>query len=324
MANELTVPAATRSTAIVIPAETAERAREYASHSKAENTKRAYRADFADFTEWCRAAGLEMLPATPQTVGLYLSDRAGTYKVATLQRRLTAISQAHRIAGHHLDTRHPAIRDVWAGIRRVHGTAQQQKAPAVMEDIRAMTALIPDSLKGARDRALLLIGFAGAFRRSELVSLTVEDIATGREGLTIMLRRSKTDQEGQGVKIAIPYGSNLDTCPVRAYAGWLEASGIVSGPVFRHVNAHGHIASRHLADKSVALIVKRYAAAAGMDPARYAGHSLRAGLATAAAQANVSERKIMDQTRHKSVAMVRRYIRDGDLFRDNAAGRVGL
>jgi len=184
--------------------------------------------------------------------------------------------------------------------------------------------LSPTSLIGVRDRALLLVGFAGAFRRSELVSLDVADVAFGADGLIVQLRRSKTDQEGEGRKVGLPFGSNPLTCPVRAVRAWLDVAVIVRGPIFRPVDRHGNVAGTQLTDQSVALVVKRCAKAAGLDPRRYAGHSLRSGLATAAAMADVSERAIMAQTGHKSLPMVRRYIRDGSLFRRNAAAAVGL
>jgi integrase len=181
-----------------------------------------------------------------------------------------------------------------------------------------------NELLAARDRALVLIGFAGAFRRSELVALDVEDVQVTGDGLVMMLRRSKTDQQGEGRKVGIPYGSTFDTCPVRAIKSWMDGSGITSGPLFRGVNRHGGLQDRRLTDQSVALVVKRYAQAAGLDPANYAGHSLRAGLVTTAAIAGVSERAIMKQTGHKSTNMGRRYIRDASLFRENAAARIGL
>jgi integrase len=187
-----------------------------------------------------------------------------------------------------------------------------------------MVAMLPDKLIGVRDRALLLVGFAGAFRRSELVSLDVGDVEIRREGLLVTLRRSKTDQEAAGREVAIPYGSNPDTCPVRALEAWLEASGIADGPLWRAVDKGGRLQPGRLSDKAVALVVKKRAEAAGLDPDLYAGHSLRAGLATAAAAAGASERSIMEQTGHKSVQTVRRYIRRGTQFRDNAAGMVGL
>jgi len=182
----------------------------------------------------------------------------------------------------------------------------------------------PDRLLGLRDRALLLLGFSGAFRRSELVALDVEDLEFTGDGLVVTQRRGKTDQEGVGRKIGIPFGGNPDTCPVRAVRKWLDAAAVMSGPVFRSVNRHGHVQPGRLSDKAVAIVVKRHAPAAGLDPLRYAGHSLRAGLATAAAAAGASERSIMNQTGHRSVPMVRKYIRDGQLFRENAAATVGL
>lgn len=300
-------------------------ARDYAARARAANTKRAYQNDWHDFTSWCAEQGLQPLPAAPQTIALYLTARAETHRVSSLQRRLSAISQAHQAAGFPpISTRQEPLHSVWMGIKRDKGTAQRGKAPVVTEELRAMVATLPDSLLGIRDRALLLLGFAGAFRRSELVSLDVDDVNMTRDGVIVTLRRSKTDQEGQGQKIGIPYGSNPATCPVRALQAWLEASGITEGPLFRAIDRHGNLQPGRLSDKAVALVVKRWAAAAGLDPTKYAGHSLRAGLATAAAAAGVNERVIMNQTRHRSVMMVRRYIRDGSLFRENAAAMVGL
>lgn len=305
--------------------EVMEQAQDYERHSKAPNTIRAYRNDWADFSRWCAARGVESLPAPPQAVALYLTELAGRgYKASTLQRRMSAISQAHQAKEHDSPTQTPVVRRVMAGIRRVHGTAQIGKAPVMTEDLRAMVRTLPDSLLGKRDRALLLIGFAGAFRRSELVGLDVPDLTITREGLTITLRRSKTDQEGAGVLKGIPYGSNPATCPVRAVQEWLEASGLTSGPLFHPITRHGHMQPGRLSDKAVALVVKRTAEPTGLDPAKYAGHSLRAGLATSAAAAGVAERVIMAQTGHKSLNMVRKYIRTGSLFLENAAAQVGL
>jgi integrase len=301
-----------------------ERARAYARNALAPNTRRAYQADWRDFAAWCAAHRLPALPAAPATVALYLTDLIEHCKTSTMRRRLTALSQAHKTAGFPSPTTDALVRQVAAGIRRMHGTRQQGKEAAVTEDVRAMVAALPPSPTGRRDRALLLLGFAGAFRRSELVALDVEDVQRTRDGLVVTLRRGKTDQEGQGRQIGIPYGSKLLTCPVRALEDWQTAAGITRGPLFRPINRHGQIRARHLSDRSVALIVKRAARAAGLDPAIYAGHSLRAGLATSAAAAGVSERAIMEQTGHKSLPMVRRYIRKGSLFTDNAAADVGL
>lgn len=302
-----------------------EQAKEYVAHSKADNTLRAYRSDWRSFEDWCNGQGAHALPAAPEVVALYLTFLAGQgIKSSTIQRRVTAISQAHQAAGVDNPTRHQAVKAVMAGIRRVHGTRQEGKAPALTDDIRAMLDTLPQNLLGLRDRALLLVGFAGALRRSELVGLDVANVEQTKQGLVVTLYRSKTDQEGAGRKVGVPYGSNPDTCPVRAFQGWLEASGITSGPLFRSVNRHGQLQAGRLSDKAVALVVKRAAEAAGLDATRYAGHSLRAGLATAAAAAGVSERAIMNQTGHRSVNMVRRYIREGSLFRENAAAGVGL
>ena len=204
------------------------------------------------------------------------------------------------------------------------GTAAVQKTAALTNDIRAMMDATDTGLIGVRDRALLLLGFAGAFRRSELVGLDAEDCAFGRDGLTITLRRSKTDQDGQGRKIGIPYGSNPDTCPVRVLQFWLERVNLTSGPVFRSIDRHGSLKPAKLSGIDVSRIVKKLAQRAGLDSAKYAGHSLRAGHATSAAIAGASERSIMNQTGHRSVQMVRRYIRDGSLFRENSAGKLGL
>ncbi len=304
-------------------ASAAERAAEYARRARAEATVRAYHTDWAHFAGWCEVAGLQALPAEETTVALYLAEAAETHSTATLQRRLSSIAQVHRAAGYPSPTQ-GRVSLVWSGIRRTKGTAQHGKAPVRTNDLRRMVEGCAQDLAGVRDRALLLVGFAGAFRRSELVGLDVADLSFGGDGLTVTIRRSKTDQEGAGQKVGIPFGSRPATCPVRALRGWLEAAGITEGPVFRAVDRWGHVRPARLTDRAVALVVKARAEAAGLDPTQYAGHSLRSGLATAAAEAGVSERVIMAQTRHKSVPMVRRYIREGSLFRENAAAGVGL
>jgi site-specific recombinase XerD len=304
----------------------ADQAQDYAKRAKAANTLKAYRNDWDDFCAWSGLHRLEPLPAAPQTVALYLTDLCKTHKVSTLYRRLSGISQAHQAAGHQPSpTRDPQVRLVFQGIRRTLGAAPDQKQPAITAEVRAMIEKLDlNTLSGVRDRALLLVGFAGAFRRSELVSLDVGDVTFSADGLVIQLRRSKTDQEGVGRKVGLPFGSNPLTCPVRALREWLERGGLVRGPIFRPVDRHANVKPQRLTDQSVALIVKRCAKDAGLDAAHYAGHSLRSGLATAAAMADVSERSIMAQTGHKSLPVVRRYIRDGSLFRRNAAAAVGL
>jgi site-specific recombinase XerD len=301
------------------------RTRSYAEQSLSQNTRRAYTSDWSHFTAWCAGVGFDPLPAAPETVALYITSLVEQgRKASTVQRRLTAISQAHKTAGYATPTTSPGVRAVWSGIRREHGTAQAGKAPVMTADLRAMVETLPDSLSGLRDQALLLVGFAGGFRRSELVALDTTDVQETADGLVVTIRRSKTDQDGQGRRIGLPYGSNPATCPVRALRAWYAASGITAGPLFRPINRHGQLQGRRLTAQSVALVVKRVAEAAGLDPARFSGHSLRSGLATSAAAAGVSERSIMNQTGHKSVVMVRKYIREGSLFRDNAAAGVGL
>lgn len=300
-----------------------DRARAFARAARADATRRAYAADWACFAAWCGQRNVDALPADPATVAVYLAWLADDgRRVSTIGRRLVALAGRHREAGHHLDTRHPAIARTLKGIRRTLGTAPATKAAVSVEEVRAMAAALPASLAGLRDRALLLVGFAGAFRRSELVGLRRADLEMRREGIVLRLRRSKTDPDGVGRAVAIPRGRRADGCPVAALEAWLDAAGIEDGPLFRAVDRTGRIAERALTDRVVALVVKRAAAAAGLDATRYAGHSLRAGFATSAARAGAAEHAIMRQTGHRSVQMVRRYIREGDLFRDNAANSL--
>jgi integrase len=305
-------------------AEIAADARDYLAASRAENTTRVYRTGWAQFTAWCDEHGLVALPAGPETVACYVADLAKVAKPATIDARLAAISAAHRAAGHASPTTEEAVRLVRRGVRRTLGTAQRQVRPVTVPDLRTMLQRLGSDPAGCRDRALLLLGFAGALRRSELVGLDVADITEGTDGLTVRLRRSKADQEGAGRTIGIPYGSNPATCPVRAWRAWLEVSDITEGPAFRPVDRHGRIGTTRLSGQAVALVVKRRAARAGLDPNEVAGHSLRAGLATSAAAAGVPERVIAATTGHRGTAMLRRYIREGSLFRENAASAVGL
>lgn len=301
-------------------------AHQYIQESKAPETRRGYRIDWTHFSNWCNRQKRTALPATPETVALYLTDCAATAKPATLQRRLTSISQAHSAAGYSdSPTKTAIVRSVWQGIRREKGVAKQGKQPTLTQDIIRMVYALPnDTLLGIRDRALLLVGFSGAFRRSELVALMIKDIAYHDRGMTITIRRSKTDQEGEGHKVGIPFGNGPDTCPVTALQNWCQRAGIVEGVVFRAVDRHGHISPRALCSRTVADVVKRSVLKIGKDPAVFAGHSLRAGLATAAAMHGKSMTSIMKQTRHRSEAMVRVYIREGSLFRENAAEGIGL
>jgi site-specific recombinase XerD len=308
----------------VAPSPSLEQVREYIRASKAENTLRGYRADWREFCAWCESHGTCPLPAAVEAVASYIAECAGRLKVGSIQRRLNAIAEAHKAVGLESPTHHAMVTNTMKGIRRTKATALAQKAPALTADIRAMVEATDAGIIGARDRALILLGFAGAFRRSEVVGLDVEDCTFSKDGLAILLRRSKTDAVGAGRKIGIPYGANPDTCPVRVLQSWLEQAGITSGPLFRSISRHGRLQTRRLSGIDVARIVKKLAKRAGLDAAKFAGHSLRAGHATSAAIAGASERSIMNQTGHRSVQMVRRYIRDGSLFRENSAGKLGL
>jgi len=305
-------------------AEIAADARGYVAASRAENTTRVYRTGWAQFTSWCDEHGVVALPAGPETVAFYVADLAKVAKPATIDARLAAISVPHRAAGPDSPTKEEAVRLVRRGVRRTLGTAQHQVRPVTVPELRTMLQGLGTDPGGCRDRALLLLGFAGALRRSELVGLDVADVTEGADGLTVHLRRSKTDQEGAGRTVGIPYGSNPLTCPVRAWRAWLEVSGITEEAAFRPVDRHGHVGTTRLSGQAVALVLKRHAARAGLDPGEVAGHSLRAGLATSAAAVGVPERIIAEQTGHKGTAMLRRYIREGSLFRENAASAVGL
>ena len=313
-------------------APTIERARAFVAQGQAANTARAYAADWAHFSAWCADHGLAALPAAPATVALYLTDLAepseagqAPRKVSTIQRRLSGIVSHHRAADHPSPAESREVRAVMRGIRRSKGTRQVGKAPLMVNDLRALMLVLPHSPSGIRDRALLLLGFAGAFRRSELVALNVDDLEFSSAGLAITLRRAKTDQEGRSRRIGIPYGSSEKSCPVRSLQAWLESARIHDGPVFRSLDRFQRVQPRRLSDKAVARIIKRRAKAVGLDPERYAGHSLRSGLATSAAAGGASERAIMAQTGHRSTDMVRRYIREANLFAaDNAASLAGL
>jgi|SRR5579871_968124 len=301
-------------------------ARNYILSAKSHATLRAYRADWRHFEEWCRQKGFPALPAEPETVGLYLGEIAATHRPSTLSRRLTSINKVHRAAGLPAPAlmEHLSVGETLKGIRRVHGTAQKGKQPLFTGDLRAIVDSLPCGLIGIRDRALLLTGFAGAFRRSELAAIRVEDVEETKEGLLVRILRSKTDPEGKGRESAIPYGSTPETCPVRAWRDWMAASKIASGPLFRHIDRHGHINPRGLHKDSIGGIVKRAAQAAGLDPRIYAGHSLRAGFCTQAYLNGAREFDIMRQTGHRSLDTLRKYVRGRGLFRDNAAAKLGL
>lgn len=287
----------------------------YLRASLSDSSRRAYRSDLNHFLRWGGT-----IPASADLVAVYLAAHAEHHAPATLARRLVTIGKAHAARGLPSPTGTELVRATLRGIRHTHGSAQRQVSPAIKEDVLLMAAGL-EGTKGIRDKALLLIGFAGAFRRSELVSLTVADIEQAKQGLIIQLRFSKTDQAGEGRKVAIPYARGA-VCPVLALQHWLEVANITEGPIFRGVNRHGLISDAALTPQAVANVVKERAKAVGLDPAKYAGHSLRSGLVTSAAKLGVSSWKIRQQTGHKSDAMLARYIRDANIFVDNAAGAV--
>lgn len=316
-------------------------ANDYAKSSRSKSTVKSYSSDWSDFEFWCTSKRLCSMPADPYTVTCYLADRAtnpfisihgkqqSPLKVSSLARRLSAISQTHQRVGLVFDRKHSAVQETWKGIKNTCGISQKRKAPILIQDLRLMIKSIPieknekPNILGIRDRALLLLGFAGAFRRSELVNLEIDDLKLVRDGYVVTLRRSKTDQQGEGREIAIPYGANPETCPVRTLLDWLNISGLKSGPLFRSINRHGHLGSQALTSHAVALIVKRNPHLKERFP-EFSGHSLRAGFATTAAIAGVPEFSIMKQTGHKRSDTLKKYIRSRDLWSENPAVKVGL
>lgn len=302
-----------------------ESARSYAANARAQRTLEEYAKQWRMFTGWCQEHGLCELPAAPQTLALYLSARADQgRKVNTLAQALAAISQAHLVAGHKSPRVSPLVRETWKGIRRRLGVAVEQKLPVSARELRAMVETLPRGMVGHRDRALLTLGFAGGFRRVELVALQVSELNFVREGVECLVRRSKTDQEGAGLLKVIAYGSDPLTCPVRALQDWLELAGIGEGPVFRRVDKSFRVGDRALTDRSVALIVKRASARVGLAVECFAGHSLRAGFVTEAKKNGADDAAIMDQTGHKSLAMVQRYHRRARKWERPASARLGL
>jgi len=295
----------------------AEAAATFAREQHAAATRKAYASDFLIFERWCAERGLSALPALAATVATFIAAQArGGAKPSTLSRRVAAIRYIHAAGGHLSPTVGEAVKATLKGIRRAFGVAPHRKAPATAERLLQMVSFTPCTLSGARDRALLLLGFAGAFRRSELAALEVSDLDFVPEGLRLRIRRSKTDQEGAGQEIAIVRGASA--CPVEAVRAWLSAAGIAEGPVFRRVAKGGRVLSAALTPHSIGLIVKRYAARAGFSAADFGAHSLRAGFLTSAAMRGASIFKMMDVSRHKSVDTLRGYVRDAEAFKDHA------
>ena len=283
--------------------------------SKAANTLRAYKADYKDFAKFCLKSGFKPMPSEPKVISLYLTYLSKSCKFSTLKRRLASISVIHRLSGHYIDVKHPMITENLMGIKRVKGSHQKAKTPILINDLKSIVNIIDKDQyekRSARNRALILVGFAGGFRRSELVAILIEDIDFVPEGVKIFIKRSKTDQSGEGMTKGIPYFSNSDYCPVISLKNWLEKSEIKSGKIF------------DISDKSVALTIKKYTAIAGLDSNKYSGHSLRSGFATSAAELGAEERSIMAMTGHKTSQMVRRYIQEANLFKNNALKKIKI
>jgi len=283
--------------------------------SKSSNTLRAYKADYKDFARFCIKHGFKSMPTDPKVVCLYLTHLSQTSKFSTLKRRLASLSVVHKLSGHYIDTKHPMITENLMGIKRVKGSYQKAKKPILINDLKSIINVIDkdkNEKKRSKNRALILIGFAGGFRRSELVAILFEDIDFVPEGVKIFIKRSKTDQSGEGMTKGIPYFSNQNYCPVISLKNWLEKSEIKSGKIF------------DMSDKSVALTVKKYTAIAGLDSNKYSGHSLRSGFATSVAELGAEERSIMAMTGHKTTQMVRRYIQEANLFKNNALNKIKI
>ena len=295
--------------------------------SKANNTIRAYKSDFSDFGSFCAKNGFKSLPSEPKIVSLYLTHLSTKeIKMSTLKRRLVSIGVIHKLKGHYLDTKHPSIIENMMGIKRRKGSIQKGKKPILINYLKKIINVIDnninDDIKKYRDRSIILIGFSGGFRRNEIVSLDHDDLEFVSEGLKINLKKSKTDQFGEGSVKGLPYFNNLQYCPVVSIKKWIEISDIKSGPLFRRFNKGLKLSLNRLTDQTVALLIKEYLQLAGIDNRNFSGHSLRSGFATSAADAGVEERSIMAMTGHKSTEMVRRYIKDANLFKNNALNKI--
>ena len=296
-------------------------------NSKANNTVRAYKSDFNDFGIFCAQNGFKSLPSDPKIVSLYLTYLSTkNAKMSTLKRRLVSIGVIHKLKGHYLDTKHPAIIENIMGIKRRKGSLQKAKKPILINSLKKIINVIDqekkEEIKKLRDRSIILIGFSGGFRRNEIVSIDCDDLDFVPEGLKISIRRSKTDQFGEGFTKALPYFDNSQYCPVVSLKKLLDLSKINTGPVFRRFIKGSKLSEYRLTDQTVALLIKKYINLAGIDSRNYSGHSLRSGFATSAADSGVEERNIMAMTGHKSAEMVRRYIKDANLFKNNALNKL--
>ena len=296
--------------------------------SKANNTLRAYKSDFKDFGRFCAKHGLDSLPTEPKIVSLYLTYLSKNSKMSTLKRRLVSISMVHRLKGHYLDTKHPIIIENLMGIKRVKGSIQKGKKPILINHLKSIINVIDqqeiNEVKKSRDKTIVLVGFGGGFRRTELISIDLEDLEFVPEGVKITLKRSKTDQFGEGMVKGLPYFSNELYCPVINLKKWLELSKIKSGPIFRRFAKGSVLTNYRLTDQSVVLIIKDCLNLAGIENKNYSGHSLRSGFATVAAESGADERSIMAMTGHKTTQMVRRYIKEANLFKNNALNKIKI
>ena len=298
-------------------------------HSKAPNTIRAYQSDFNDFRLFCSKNGFRSMPTDPKIVSLYLTHLStNEAKMSTLKRRIVSISVIHKLKGHYLDTKHPSIIENIMGIKRRKGSIQKAKKPILINSLKLIIDAIDQQnkqeIKKFRDRSIILIGFSGGFRRNEIVSLDYDDLDFVPEGLKISLRRSKTDQFGEGFMKALPYFDSSQYCPVVSLKKLLDLSKINSGPVFRSFVKGSKLSEKRLTDQTVALLIKEYLNLAGIDSKNYSGHSLRSGFATSAAESGAEERNIMAMTGHKSTEMVRRYIKEANLFKNNALNKIKI
>ena len=297
--------------------------------SKANNTVRAYKSDFNDFGIFCARNGFRSLPSEPKIVSLYLTHLSTKEaKMSTLKRRLVSIGVIHKLKGHYLDTKHPAIIENIMGIKRRKGSVQKGKKPLLISNLKQLINVIDQQnkkdIKKLRDRSIILIGFSGGFRRNEIVSLDYDDLDFVEEGLKIQIKRSKTDQFGEGFVKALPYFDSSKYCPVISLKNWIEISKIESGPLFRRFVKGSKLSDNRLTDQTVALLIKEYLKLAGIDSKNYSGHSLRSGFATSAAESGAEERGIMAMTGHKSTEMVRRYIKEANLFKNNALNKIKI
>ena len=296
--------------------------------SKANNTLRAYKSDFSDFGTFCAKHGLNSLPTEPKIVSIYLTHLSKNSKISTLRRRLVSISMFHKLKGHYLDIKHPIIVENLMGIRRIKGSIQKGKKPILINHLKLIINVINeqkiDEIKKLRDKSIILIGFGGGFRRTELISIDHQDLEFVPEGVKINIKKSKTDQIGEGMVKGLPYFTNEIYCPVTNLKKWLEVSHIKSGAIFRRFSKGLLLSDKRLTDQSVVLLMKKYLELAGIDSTNFAGHSLRSGFATVAAASGANERSIMAMTGHRTTQMVRRYIKEANIFKNNALNKVKI